>query len=252
MILGRHREDGIMVIWPVGHLRGTNTWLARLVFILCTLIPSVAMAETKNIEIWIRSFIPNVHDSKPGYVRPVPKKPSLTMISGPIPTVSDCFLTDQRWFSSDVKASARIGARVIIAIGTPPKITFSEHLASESVEVDCEDGDEECRKAVDTSRSKVGPVTRQGNTVRLSVHGRANNACFAGSPDIHYKGDFIVDLTAGTVKFEGIIGEFPAFEAYGRADGATSRTILQESPANGSTAWDVPDSRELNTKPVKF
>jgi hypothetical protein len=225
--------------------------IAYLVACFVLSVSTPATAQVTTVEIWVRSFIPNRHDTNPGYIRPVPNRPGQTMMSGPTP-VNDCFLTDNRWFSSDPSASARIGARLVINTGATPTIVSASHPPSVSVEVDCEDGDEECRKPVDTSRSRVGPIARQGSTVRIKVHGEANNACFAASPDIHYDGEFIVDVAAGSIKFEGTIGQFPAFEAYARSGSGPVRTIFQLSPASGSTALSVPLSRTINTEPVRF
>ena len=228
------------------------TYLAAIwaAIVLSALQPIAA--QTTSVEIWIRSFIPNRHDGQPGYVAPVPNRPGLTMIRGPIPGVSDCFLTDNRGFSSDPNASARLGARITLDVGSPPIISSAQHPPSISVEVDCEDGSEECRKPVDTSRARVGPISRQGNVVTLSVHGEANNACFAGSPDIHYEGVFIIDLAANTIRFKGTIGHFPSFEAYARANSGAIRTVFRETPLGNSTAVDVPKSRSIDSPSVAF
>jgi hypothetical protein len=214
--------------------------------------PPVDRSEIQTVEIWIRSFIPIRHEGNPGYTRPVPNKPIHTMIPDPSPIATGCYLTDQRMFSDDPRALARVGTHVAIKIGAQPTITVAENPLSESVEVSCETGAERCRKPVDSSRSSTGPVTRQGNTVRLHVHGKANNACFRLSPDIHYEGYFIIDVAGRTIKFEGKIGRFPAFEAYGRANNGPIRKIFQELPMQGSTVWQVPLTRSVNTHAIKF
>jgi hypothetical protein len=206
----------------------------------------------QTVEIWIRSFIPINHDSNPGYTLPVPTKPTQTMIRDPIPLFTGCYLTDQRRFSNDPNGSVRLGTHVAISAGAVSIITLSENPPSESVEVNCETGAERCRKRVDTSRSNAGPITQQGDILRLRVHGEANNACFTGSPDIHYDGEFIIDLAVGTIKFRGTIGRFPAFESYARVDKGPIRTIFQEPPVPGSTVLQVPLTRIVDTPDVKF
>jgi len=209
-------------------------------------------AAIQTIELWLRSFIPINHEGNPGYMLPVPGNPAHTMIRDPSPVSISCYLTDQRGFSDEPSASARLGTHIVVKIGAQATITASDNPPSESVELSCETGMERCRKQVDTSRSNSGPVVKNGDMVRVHVHGQANNACFRLSPNIHYDGDFIIDLSGRSIRFEGIIGEFPAFEAYARASGGPIRRIFREPPVARSTVWSVPLSRRVETPSVKF
>ena len=213
-------------------------------------------ARAREIEIWIRAFIPNRHDSNRGYLQPVPGRPWQTMFKNPLPDRKDlirrCSRTDDRTFSSDKDASARIGGRATVRLDWPTVPIGEIHPPSQSVEVDCETGAETCRENVDTSRSKFGPVIAQGDIVRLMVHGEAAHACFLVAPDIHYDGEFIIDLAANTVRFAGKIGRFPAFEAYFQIDRGPVRAIFQQLPVPGSDVRSVPLPRWLHTDPVEF
>jgi hypothetical protein len=68
-------------------------------------LPAKAVA-IKSVKFWINAFIPKII---PGYTRPVPGNPMLTMIPGPVlVTGSDCYYTDQRDFSNEIHASSRM------------------------------------------------------------------------------------------------------------------------------------------------
>jgi hypothetical protein len=54
--------------------------------------------------IWIKSFIPNKHDTNPGFVIPVPHQPGKTMFKGPLVS---CYNTNNRVFFDDSSAEAK-------------------------------------------------------------------------------------------------------------------------------------------------
>jgi len=218
--------------------------------VLLMVATAIVPSRAQDAEFWIRSFIPDKHDSNAGYVVPVPKQPDRTMVRGPIGGISDCFLTDQRMFDSAPDASSRIASHFVISL-SKQKIRASDHPATFSTEVDCEDGGEECHKQVDSSRSRIGPARKEGNIIIVSIHGEANNACSTNSPDIHYDGVFRIDLAAKTISFKGTLGEFPAFEAYASINGE-ALTIFTMEPAFGSSALDVPFGRDIASTPVNY
>lgn len=65
-----------------------------------------------TLKIWISSFIPK---DIAGYTMAVPGQAGRSMIPGPTP-LSDCFHTDQRGFSSDPNASARMRSLVELRV----------------------------------------------------------------------------------------------------------------------------------------
>jgi hypothetical protein len=208
--------------------------------------------KIKTIDIWIRSFIPIIHEGNPGYTLPLPTNPAHTMIRDPNWFSTSCYLTDQRQFSDDPEASVRMGSHVVIKTGELATVVVSDKSSSQSVEISCETGAERCRKPVDMSRTTFGLINQEGDALRLRVHGEANNACFRGAPSIQYDGEFVVDLTEGTIKFDGTVGKFPAFEAYARANDGTIQKIFQEPPVPRSTVLWIPLSRFVNSPAVKF
>src|SRR5919108_1609130 len=73
--------------------------------------------EPRTVKVWINAFIPR---QVPGKTRPVPGATNgQTMLSGPVPGVSDCFCTDNRGFSRDIHASSRMHAELEIDLRGP-------------------------------------------------------------------------------------------------------------------------------------
>src|SRR5207249_1200551 len=152
----------------------------------------------------------------------------------------DCFLTDQRDFSASLSPSvtSRMHSEIEIDL-TAPRVIRQMHHCDETVEVDCEDGDEECHHRADTSRMQFSkfrcdPCGPSGMVIKVDLVGAANNACFTGSPDIDYKGTITIMVpptrNAAQVSFEGMIDQFPAFEMYASADGGLPLPLFQLRP----------------------
>ena len=198
------------------------------------------------VKLWINAFIPG---TIAGLTQSVPAGPyaGLTMIPGPILLVSDCYLTDQRDFDADIHASSRMHSECEITVGAAliplapgPTIALEWHHCDDTIEVDCEDGDEECRQAAATDRMAFqSPYATSSTSFAMQVISAANNGCYGGSPDIDYRGTFSVELTTRTVLFHGYIDGFPAFEAYATADGGAGVTLFRTLPPADNTPWNI-------------
>jgi hypothetical protein len=217
-----------------------NTLVAFIFFFFAAYLSS---ANASEYEIWVRSFIPSSHDGNPGYVETVPNHPELTMIPGPIPGFSDCFLTDQRGFSNEPFKTSRIAAYA--KFNENGILVESKFIESQSVEVDCEDGDEECRETVDTSGGNISISNLGGGKIRVTMVGEASDACFTGAPDLDFSVSVEIDTNARAASYTGSIDAFPSFEGLFRIDNGPINALFRISPVDGSTAFSVLDSREL-------
>jgi hypothetical protein len=223
-------------------------------------------AKIKTVTLWVNAFIPKdiKVTGKPDLTRAVPGKgphASKTMIPGPVPGVSDCFLTDQRGFDPDPKASSRMHNKVTVdlaklALAGPP-----DRRCDPTVEVDCEDGAEECSKAAKVDRIEVKEFsaaagTGGGATVKFRLLGAADNACFVVTPgmlvpDIDWDLPVTVEVAPGgeqvAVRVKGAIEVFPAFEMYAAAGAAKPVAVFQEPPVDGKTPRDLfgPPARKV-------
>jgi len=196
----------------------------------------------RTVKIWINAFIPR---NISGYTRRVPAgiHAGKTMIPGPNP-LSDCFLTDQRDFSNHIHAKSRMHSEVEVDF-TGSRATITQwHNCDFTTECDCEDGDVECHEQGSTSRMKFQLLP--ASTPRLaviSVKCASSNPCAPISRlfgDIDYNGTLTVDHAARSVKFEGKIDQFPAFEAYATINAGAGVTLFRESPPAGNTVMNLP------------
>ena len=200
--------------------------------------------RVSTVTLWVNAFIPHYIAD---LTKPYPKDPEMTMLPGPS-AVNDCFLTDQRSFSSNIMAKSRVHSEVQVDLTGEPSIPFEHHACSQTTEVDCEDGDVECsrtgvvrgNKFHNLSVSTSGTVTR----VELDLQTEASNPCFNGSPDIDIEGHIVLSISPigdrVSVHFDGYVDQFPAFEMYATAgEGRYARSVFQVLPYPGKTPADL-------------
>lgn len=193
-------------------------------------IPVPAPIDDVVVEFYIKAFIPLSVD---GVTIAYPKDNSKSMIAG-IPIIGDCFLTDQRGFSSAKYASARMTSRAFVWI-KPDSYTWSEeHQCGETIEVDCEDGDVEDSETQNNDNMKFTELSGSSSAVVLDFKAARSNPLVAIAPDIDLLGTLTVDRVNKFVEFVGQVDEFPAFEAYVSIDGGDPQTIGQLGPEPGA------------------
>jgi len=224
----------------------------------------------RSVKFWINAFIPR---DITGYTLAVPGGPhrGKTMIPGPN-LASDCFLTDQRTFSNDIHAKSRMHAEMKVDFTTPTPTLTQWHNCDYTTECDCEDGDEECHKKGDPSRmsfslqpnpirtatsSRPGTILfpptiihyptggpRPANEfVRIRMDCAASNPCAPTSRlfgDIDFNGTIEIDTVQRTIEFDGMLDQFPAFEAYATINDGAGARMFQESPPPGNTVMNLP------------
>jgi hypothetical protein len=177
------------------------------------------------------------------------------------------YLTDQRGFSDVVTASVRMRSLAEIDVsGSVPAFTSGLHETSGTTEVDMVTGVtrafgkanmSRCSWRATTARPAMsgtahipfgGPVVVNTgviitDTLTLSLVGAAGDPLVWTAADIDYTGSFSVrKVTTPTpalvVSFDGLLDNFPAFEAYASLNG-TTKTIFTSSPPAGNTVTDL-------------
>lgn len=192
----------------------------------------------QTVKVWLNAFIPG---DVPGKTVPAPSPPGGTMLHGPIPSISDCFQTDNRAFDPAINAPSRMHSEVeIITTGDEPSISLQFHKCYPTHEIDCEDGQLECEKEGDVTRMNFSNLaTLSESKFMFSINAAANNPCATGSPDIDYVGEITVDLAARTVSFSGFVDQFPAFEMYATSNGGAGATLFRAMPLPGKDPWNL-------------
>ncbi|UGQ46842.1 DUF3238 domain-containing protein [Massilia endophytica] len=191
-----------------------------------------------SLKIWISSFIPATIS---GYTLDVPGQAGKSMIPGPTPA-SDCYHTDQRGFAADPNASARMRSLVELSQQDFALITQNHHCDF-TVECDCEDGDEECRRAPATADLVIKNLQTSAALCKFAFEGGAGNPCATGAPQINWSVQVEVKrLAGGKIQVAALSGSkvepFPAFEMYASLNGAV-REVFKVGPQPGTTPWDL-------------
>jgi hypothetical protein len=207
-----------------------------------------------TLTFWIKAFIPD--PSLTSFVVPAPgESDGNSMIVIPanspgLPIPADrAFLGDNRGFSSNVEAPARIHSLVeITALDTDTPILQAVDIkCGESVEIDIDSGSVINRATAPSDRIRF--LNLRGNMtvdpeggviedspsprfVQLDYEAAANLPLLAGSPDIDIVGVLGIDRDASTFRFRGSLDGFPAFEAYASFDLGPPVTLFQMVPVS--------------------
>lgn len=188
--------------------------------------PPAAVVDDVFVDFYIKAFIPLNVD---GVTEAYPKDRSKTMIRG-IPVIGDCFLTDQRSFSPDRGASARMFSQALVHVSPAGSSWSEQHHCGETVEVDCEDGNVEGKQTQNNENMDFEERERSSSRVVLGFKAAQNNPLVTLSPDIDLEGTLTVDRVNKFVEFVGKVDDFPAFEAYVKINGGAPRVIKQLGP----------------------
>ena len=217
--------------------------------------PIDAPSLVDTLRIWFKAFIPSA------------------TIQGPPGT--ECFAGDNRGFSAEIDASARMHSEVtIVDLYTPTPTITQQHRCGESHEVSCEDGTILQSATADASGMTFYNFRYPGATVwdwdqpnppaahppeitvpesapiTLDYVGLAANPLLP-SPGVDMWAHISYDRTEHVLSIEGAVDAFPAFEGYvswhGGPGGSGTDVVLQLDPGpDGPIGAVGPASRTLN------
>ncbi|KAI6912618.1 hypothetical protein D0869_04229 [Hortaea werneckii] len=201
--------------------------------------PKTPASRNVAVYFWINAFIPLHFED---VTKPWPKHPGKTMIEGLttfLPVFGGCFVGDQRGFSSDDKATARMHSRAWVQIGpdmgSKGYKMQQQHFCSPTTKVDCDDGSIKDEGTAGNEGMKFTEVAGgSANRVSLKLKAGAGNPLVPGAPKIDYEGVLTIDRVKKFVEFSGKVDDFPSFEAYAMIDGKGPYKIKQLGPAPGS------------------
>jgi hypothetical protein len=178
------------------------------------------------------------------------------MVEGPPGT--NCFLTDQRGFSSDKKESARLSSVLSFSL-TKDGYSALKHVPETGVthEVKCGNGDATglCAKQAPASEIIVSKQVfeKAGSFFFVDLDGKASNPCieFLGrksAPKIHWKLKFSFNAANRLWGVTAEVGDFPSFEAYMQVDNKPPVTIFQSSANAFNWGIGIATSRPMIEK----
>jgi hypothetical protein len=201
------------------------------------------MDEIRSVKFWLNAFLPQ---EIPGYTRRVLGGPYAGRTAVPGPTaLSDCYLTDQRTFDNYIHASSRMHSEVRLDASDKAHPTMTQwHHCDETIEIDCSTGQAECMRVSSTDRMHFADLrVVDAGVYSVRLKGAANNPCSPSSRvfgDIDYEGTIQFDLTARSVRFEGLIEPFPAFELYATSNDGAGIALFRAMPKPGNTVLTIP------------
>src|SRR5215217_1808861 len=192
-------------------------------------------ATIRSVKIWIKAFIPNDYERAtivPGTGAHAGKT-SITDLW----LLNRCFLTDQRSFSSDIHAEARMHCEIGFDVAKS-KETYQFHHCYDTIEVDCKGGHEKCRAQGSTKDMRFHDFEVSADKLRYTVQVTAasKNPCVkigpvAVTPNLDFEGQITVavtdDQTSAIVTFNGKVEMYPAFEMYASANDGQPETVFQ-------------------------
>jgi hypothetical protein len=189
-----------------------------------------------SITMWLNAFIPSSACITKG---------DLFVVAGPPIPQPRFFSGDQREFSDDREAGARMHSEVRIeGLATEtPNIAARINRCGESQEID-DDGNVIASATANADRmfftnlrgsQSVDPdgggvVDGVAGSIQIDVVGSAGMPLIAVAPDIDYSGTFTIDRAEGNVLFRGAVSQFPAFEIYFSVNDGAPVTLAQLAP----------------------
>ncbi len=206
----------------------------------------------RSIKLWIKAFIPDSYER----ARPVPGSGAhagKSMISH-LWLTHRCFLTDQRGFSSDIHAEARMHSEIEIDVAKG-KETYQFHHCYDTIEVDGVTGEEKCRAQGDTANMRFYDFEVSPDRARFTVKLKAGakNPCIKIgalkiTPNMDYLGTITLLMLDGgskaAVTFEGKVEKYPAFEMYACCNAGEPQTVFQIDVAPRASIGDLPGGPE--------
>lgn len=211
----------------------------KSIIVLLIVFVSTRVTVGAELKIWVKAFIPKYHPTNQNYVLPRPGHSGEYMIPDPIES-GVCFATDNRSFSSDQRASARMTSTITLMLSGGNLSQNQSHQVGETRVFWCADGTEKHPpKSAKTSRMYWGTPAHADGNIQVTLEGNANNPHVVGSPSIYYAGDFMFDSRKKKLRYKLTFGRFPAFEVYAQLDSGQVVKLINENPADGTDVWSL-------------
>lgn len=223
-------------------------------FLLLGALASASPVRATEVEIWFATFIPSVADEANRHFRHVDGK---TYIVDPLSS-DTCYGTDNRSWSTDKSASARVKVRLVLQVDGR-NLSIRQH----NIEVG-ETHRYRCADVVETQNSprrsgrecvSVSSVRETGRFLRtIGVSGRAPNPFFqiAGKPcstlavNVAARIDFDLviryNILTRSIEISGSTGTFPNFEGYYQVNGSLPQLFMKHAISPGSSPLDLIDA----------
>ena len=214
--------------------------ILRKFWALCSLAQGLAIlcagsvrADDADFTLWVKAFIPR--DVSIAKDIPDGNGTMIPIFHGQLSRVLGCFDTDQRNFSNDFEASARVTATVSSTAGGESK---TGGVCGKTTRRSCKDGTVKKEgSCVGQEAVSIRQVANEDGSREYLITGRAKNPLAPRlAPAIKFSLVVKEVWLDGQVEFSvgGVVGDFPAFESYVSFEGET-RTLFVMPPKDGAT-----------------
>ena len=189
-----------------------------------------------SISFWLNAFIPRDIFGATTMLRDGEYK-GLTAFSG-----SPCYLTDQRNFSNDLRASSRMHSLVKVDLTTAEPVLTQQHRCDYLIECDPVSGEVLQKRHGSTSKMNFNlSASDPAIIIRMDCNYSDPVAALAhGVGDIEYKGRIEIDPAARSIDIDIMICLFPAFEGYAAINDKPGTVLFRHAPPAGILALGPP------------
>ena len=158
-------------------------------------------------------------------------------LSGP-----PCYLTDQRNFSNDLRASSRMHSLVKIDLTASEPVLTQQHRCDDLIECDPASGEVLQKRRGSTAKMNLSLLATTP-TILIQMDCRYTDALSPpayGIGEIEYKGTIEISSPARSLDIDIMICLFPAFEGYAAIDDGPGTVLFRHAPPAGILSLGPP------------
>jgi hypothetical protein len=157
-------------------------------------------------------------------------------------SAAPCYLTDQRNFSNDLRASSRMHSFVKVDLTTSQPVLTQQHRCDDLVECDPTNGEVLQKRHGNTSKMNFS-LLAAAPTILIQMDCRYTDARSRpahGIGEIEYKGTIEISPAARTLDIDLMICLFPAFEGYAAINDGPGAILFRHAPPAGILSLGPP------------
>ena len=189
-----------------------------------------------EISFWLNAFIPRDIFGATTMLREGEYK-GLTALSGP-----PCYLTDQRNFSNDLRASSRMHSLVKVDLTASEPVLTQQHRCDDLIDCDPASGEVLQKRRGSTSKMNFS-LLAAAPTILIQMDCRytdARSRAAHGIGETEYKGTIEISPAARSIDIDLMICLFPAFEGYAAIDDGRGAILFRHAPPAGILSLGPP------------
>jgi hypothetical protein len=157
-------------------------------------------------------------------------------------SAAPCYLTDQRNFSNDLRASSRMHSLVKVDLTTSEPVLTQQHRCDDLIECDPASGEVLNKRRVSTSKMTFSlEATEPTIMIQMDCKYIDPLAPVAhGIGETEYKGTIEISPAARSLDIDIMICLFPAFEGYAAINDGPGAILFRHAPPAGILSLGPP------------